>query len=199
MELTKELFTRLDPTAGVIEGKSVSARRLSDLKGLFADEAAFDQALQEGDPVIYETSGVESASGEGDLHYAAGKILPGKIGREYFMTKGHYHAWKPAAEVYIGFQGRGVMLLESEDGRQVELVPLEANSIVYVPGNTAHRTINIGDEPLTYIGIYPARAGHDYGSIAVKNFAHVVVEVDGEPRLMKREDFLKEIAINKEL
>ena len=45
-------------------------------------------------------------------------------------------------------------------------MPLTPESAVYVPGHTAHRTINTGDMPLTYLGIYPARAGHDYGVIA---------------------------------
>ena len=34
----------------------------------------------------------------------------------------------------------------------------------YVPGHTGHRTANVGDTPLSYIGVYPARAGHDYGT-----------------------------------
>jgi glucose-6-phosphate isomerase len=31
-----------------------------------------------------------------------GVLMPGKVGAEYFMTKGHIHAWRPAAEVYLG-------------------------------------------------------------------------------------------------
>ncbi|MEZ4638826.1 MAG: glucose-6-phosphate isomerase family protein [Caldilineaceae bacterium] len=113
--------------------------------------------------------------GEGALHYAIGNLLPGRAGQEYFMTKGHFHAWRAAAEYYIGLSGEGVMLLESEDGEESRLLPLTANAAVYVPGHIAHRTINTGDEPLVYLGIYPAQAGHDYGAIAERNFRHVVV------------------------
>jgi len=102
------------------------------------------------------------------------------------MTKGHYHAWRPAAEVYIGLRGQGMMLLEQEHSDQVELLPLGAGNIVYVPGHTAHRTMNTGSEPLVYIGVYPAKAGHDYQSLAKTNFRHKVVERDGKPTLIKR-------------
>lgn len=67
------------------------------------------------------------------------------------------------------------MLLEDETTGDTRLVPLEANGVVYVPGHTAHRTMNTGSVPLLYLGIYPARAGHDYSTIANKNFAHCVV------------------------
>jgi glucose-6-phosphate isomerase len=73
------------------------------------------------------------------------------------------------------------MLLEGDDGGESRMVLLRPNSIVYVPGHTAHRTINIGDEPLAYLGVYPARAGHDYGVLAERNFRSVVVNRDGRP------------------
>ena len=83
------------------------------------------------------------------------------------------------------------MLLVDVLTGESRLVPLVADSIVYVPGHTAHRTINTGDTPLTYIGIYPAAAGHDYGSIAVQNFRKVVAAVDGKPTLLDRADYAR--------
>ncbi len=113
-------------------------------------------------------------------------IMPGRIGAEYYLTKGHFHAWRPAAELYIGLRGEGVMLLEDEATGESKLVPLIPNSAVYVPGFTAHRTINTGKVPLTYLGVYPAQAGHDYGLIAERNFRKVVLAVDGKPTLRDR-------------
>ncbi len=110
--------------------------------------------------------------------------MPGKIGREYYLTKGHFHAWRPAAEVYLGLRGHGLMLLEDE--RESRVVPLMPQTAVYVPGHTAHRTINTGDEPLIYLGVYPAGAGHDYAAIAERNFRTVVVEANGQPVLLDR-------------
>ncbi len=162
-------------------------RRLSDLRGCFADNTAYEAALSVGDPVLYEVTAVEPASGEGQLHYGLGVLYPGKVGDEYYLTKGHYHSHRPAAEVYIGLRGEGMMLLEDENSDETRLVPLCANQAVYVPGHTAHRTLNTGAEPLVYLGIYPANAGHDYGSIAKTNFRNLVVDRDGTPTLLPRE------------
>jgi glucose-6-phosphate isomerase len=165
-------------------------RRLSDLRGVFADSAAYERVLADGDPLLYTVHSIEAAHGEGDLHYGIGTLMPGRIGDEYYMTKGHLHSWRPAAEVYIGLSGAGLMLLENEETGDSRLFPLEPNGIVYVPGYTAHRTINTGNMPLTYIGIYPARAGHDYGAIAERNFRKVVAERSGRPEMIDRKEFL---------
>ena len=66
------------------------------------------------------------------------------------------------------------------------MVLLQPNSVVYVPGHTAHRTMNTGDEPLVYLGVYPATAGHDYGVIARRNFRSIVVKRDGRPTMLPR-------------
>jgi len=113
-------------------------------------------------------------------------LMPGRIGREYFLTKGHLHEWREAAEVYVGLRGEGLMLLEDEETGRSRLLQLGAGRAVYVPGHTAHRTINSGTLPLLYLGIYPAAAGHDYGAIAERNFRKVVVEQDGQPVLLDR-------------
>ncbi len=181
-----ELLARFDAAEGTVDGGAAVVRRLTDMQGYYADQAAFAQAVAAGDPITYTVA-------SGALHFGIGRIEPGRVGAEYFMTKGHLHAWRPAAEYYIGLRGQGVMLLEDEDDTQASMVPLTPDSAVYVPGHTAHRTINTGDEPLTYLGIYPAQAGHDYGVIAERNFRHVVVARDGAPVMMAREAFLREL------
>jgi glucose-6-phosphate isomerase len=193
MHLLAATFTQFDPSTGLMEGGALIERRLSQLRGAFADEAAYEQALAQADPVIYTVSAIEPAQGEGQLHYALGMIKPGRIGVEYYLTKGHLHAWRATAECYIGLSGEGVMLLEDESSGESRLLPLKPNSIVYVPGFTAHRTINTGETPLIYWGIYPAGAGHDYGAIAERNFREVVVAVDGKPVIMDRERFVQSI------
>jgi glucose-6-phosphate isomerase, archaeal len=190
MHIDPDLLAHFDLQSGTIEGAPQTERRLSDMRGSFADEDAFTAALAKGDPVLYTLATVAPAQGDGALHYAIAQILPGRIGAEYYMTKGHYHAWRPAAEVYIGLGGTGFMLLEDEESRESRLLSLTPNTVVYVPGHTAHRTINTGEIPLTYLGIYPAAAGHDYGSIATQNFRQVLVAVDGKPVLRERPEFL---------
>lgn len=192
VEPTRQGVLHFEPATATIEHYAPVERRLRDVQSVFADRLACQELLAEN-PLIYSVTQVEDFNDEGDLHYGLGILMPGKVGREYFMTKGHIHAWRPAAEVYIGLRGRGMMLLEDERTGECRAVPLEANSTVYVPGHTAHRTINVGDEPLVYWGLLSSAAGHDYGAVAERNFRLVVVEKDGQPVIMARADFLAEL------
>ncbi|MGI8905918.1 MAG: glucose-6-phosphate isomerase family protein [Candidatus Sumerlaeaceae bacterium] len=184
--ISAELAASLDLDSGSIAGAPVTTRYLSDLRGSFLDATAYEAERGKGNPVVYTVSSWERASGDGQLHYGLGVLMPGKIGDEYYMTRGHYHSWRPAAEVYIGLRGGGCMLLEDEATRETRMEPLGANQVVYVPGHTAHRTINTGTEPLVYVGVYPSAAGHDYGAIAERNFRMIVVEREGRPVLLER-------------
>lgn len=180
------VLSRFNPATGEIAGAPVVERRLRDLRGCFADNEAFEAVLARDNPLVYTVASVTPAEGEGDLHYGIGRIMPGKIGHEYYMTKGHLHGWRPAAEFYFGLTGQGVMLLEDEKSGESRMVELLPNHAVYVPGHTAHRTINVGTEPLTYLGVYPAKAGHDYGALAKNNFKCLVAERDGKPAMIQR-------------
>lgn len=181
-----DLLASLDLDTGRVPGRPRVERRLSDLRGLFLDAPAYEAALALDDPLVYTVTSVEPATGDGQLHYGLGLLMPGKISGEYYFTKGHLHAHRPAAEVYLGLRGEGAMLLEDESTGECRLVPLRASSAVYVPGHTAHRTINTGRVPLVYLGIYPSDAGHDYDAIARRNFSQAVVERDGRPVAVSR-------------
>jgi len=43
--------------------------------------------------LVYSVAAVEPAYGEGDLHCGLGLLMPGRIGPEYFMTRGHLHGY----------------------------------------------------------------------------------------------------------
>lgn len=184
-----ELSVRLDLDGGAIVGAPVVRRHLSDLEGCFVGGAAYAALRACGDPLLYTVSSVDVANGTGDLHYGLGVLYPGRVGDEFFMTKGHLHSRREAAEVYIGLRGEGCMLLEDEATGESRMEPLGEGRVVYVPGSTAHRTMNTGKAPLVYIGVYPADAGHDYGAIAERNFRMVVVEREGRPMMVARRDF----------
>jgi glucose-6-phosphate isomerase len=173
----EKILSRFNPATGEITGAPVVKRHLSDLRGCFAGTAAFEAALAKNNPLLYTVASVTPADGDGDLHYGVGLIMPGKIGGEYFMTKGRLHAWREAAEFYFGLTGEGVMLLENES--ESRMVGLKPNGVVYVPGHTAHRTMNIGSVPLTYIGVYPAKAGHGRGGFS--NHAVRSEQTPGQP------------------
>src|SRR5436190_8647514 len=176
-----DLLSAYDETTGRIDNAPLTERHLQDLRGCFLDEGAYQAALARGNPLVYSVACFEPGGNHGDLAYGLGRLLPGRIGSEYFMTKGHLHEWRAAAEFYFGLSGEGLMLLQEEATCQSRLIELRPKTAVYVPGGTAHRTINIGSTPLTYLGVYPAKAGHDYNSIAKENFRCIVIERNGQP------------------
>jgi len=186
------LLSSLNPELRNLHTALTSQRRLSELRGCFADTTAYERALGTNDPIIYTLATVAPGKSDGDLSYTLAVLQPGRVGSEYYMTKGHLHACRQAAEVYIGLTGQGMMLLEAESTGESSILHLRPHEVVYVPGYTAHRTINIGAVPLGYIGIYPAKAGHDYGAIASRNFRKMVIERDGEAVLVERNDFQNE-------
>jgi glucose-6-phosphate isomerase len=186
------LLCSLNPELEKLHGAETTNRRLRDLHGCFADESAYADALRSGNPIVYTLATVAPGRADGDLNYAVAIIQPGRIGPEYYMTKGHFHAWREASEIYIGLTGQGMMLLEAEASGESWTVPLRPHEVVYVPGHTAHRTINVGAIPLGYIGIYPAKAGHDYGAVARRNFGKMIIARDGQPVVVDRADFKNE-------
>lgn len=185
----ENILSHFNPATGEINRSPTLKRHLSDLRGFFANPKAFEADLQKNNSLIYTVATFTPANGNGDLHYGIGLIMPGNIAGEYFMTKGHLHSWREAAEFYIGLSGQGVMLLEEEATGESRIVELRPNGVIYVPGHTAHRTMNTGKTPLTYLGVYPAKAGHDYNAIAKNNFRCVVVDRDGKPTMIERKDF----------
>jgi glucose-6-phosphate isomerase len=185
------LSLNFDPATAVIPSFEGSQRWLSQLADCFADRPAYQAMLAQGDQFVYGVTNLDMASGEGQLHYGLGILRPGKVGSEYFMTKGHLHAWRPAAEVYICLQGQGMMILEHETEAIANVLPFSANSVVYVPGHTAHRTVNVGDGPLVYWGVLSSEAGHDYEAIRERNFSQVVIEWDGQPHVLPRMEYLQ--------
>jgi glucose-6-phosphate isomerase len=141
-------------------------KRLRDLDGLYGDALAFDTVLQrDADKLVYEVSDFRPSESGGDLIFGVTRMEPGRIGQEFFLTRGHIHARADRPEIYYGESGRGVMLMESLAGetRTIEIVP---RSICYVPPYWIHRSVNVGEEPLVMTFCYPSDAGQDYEIIA---------------------------------
>ena len=143
------------------------------------DEAARILAA-EGDRLIYEVQGVELPEEEGQIPHCTTRITPGRIGVEYHMTKGHYHARREQGEVYFGLSGRGCLVMQTETG-ETSVLEMVAGSAAYVPPYWAHRTVNVGDEDFVFFSVWEARAGHDYGTIERDGFRKLVVMRDGKP------------------
>lgn len=185
-------FTKLiDFRTGVIpEAVVVQQRRLSDMRGLYADAAA-EAALAEANPLIYEVhEATVNPEVDGQLRYSTTIIYPGKVGDEFFMTKGHYHAKGETAELYVGLAGVGYLILQTPEG-EVSLQKMTPGAAAYVPPFWGHRTINIGRENFVFMACYPADAGYNYGAIAETGFAQLVVERYGQVVAMPNPKFKK--------
>ena len=145
-------------------------RKTSDMLGYYADPGALDRLIADGnDPVHYEVFERRIPEQYGHLLFCISKLLPGRVGDECFMTKGHYHTVSGTAEIYLCIRGRGFMLMKTDDGQCVT-EPMMPNRMVYVPPYWAHRSINTGDAPLISFCVYPADAGHNYGDIETEGF-----------------------------
>ena len=73
-----------------------------------------------------------------------------------------------------GLRGSGLLLLQNEQG-EARLEKVFAGSVHIIPGFTAHRLINTGDDVLSALAVWPAVAGHDYAALA-DGFALRVIE-----------------------
>ena len=160
-------------------------RKLSQMAAMYEDQEAVRNLLRE-DPVIYRVYEKRLPQLPGELQWCMSVTLPGKVGREYYMTKGHYHAVRETAEIYLCVGGEGYMLMETEQG-DVDVKDMRPNTCVYVPAYWAHRSVNTGDTPLISFCVYPGHAGHDYGSIETTGFKKRIVEIDGKPVVIDRE------------
>ncbi|MEV4201202.1 glucose-6-phosphate isomerase family protein [Micromonospora globbae] len=141
-------------------------KRLSDLDGLFADEAAFAARLAtEADRVIYHVDEFRPSTATGDLITGISTLSPGRVGREFHMTRGHIHARHDRTEIYHCLSGHGLMLMETLDGQTV-VTELRPGVVAYVPPVHIHRSVNLGDTDLVTLFCYPADAGQDYDIIA---------------------------------
>lgn len=158
-------------------------RRLSALAGLFEDRVAFDVLCASGDPLVYQVYEIKAPETAGELQHGVTIIHPGKVGREYFFTKGHFHAVVETAEIYMTLRGHGYMMMETPEGEWAaeELYP---NAVLYIPPRWAHRSVNVGSEDLVMFFTYPGNAGHDYATIEQKGFRKLMVEQSGVPHIV---------------
>jgi len=168
------------------EGIDRLSRRLGELDGIFSDKAAY--AALPADKLVYEveSSFPVSDGTEGGLFLGITYIHPGKVGQEYFMTKGHFHKIRNRAEIYICMEGEGMLILMNEDKTHTWAEKMEPGSIHYINGYTAHRTANTGNTVLSFGAFWPSDAGHDYDTISQFGFSKILVDVNGHPTLINR-------------
>lgn len=134
---------QIDPLTGEMSGASGRyEKRISDLEGLYADAAAFaDRVAEDPDHVVYRVFEQRPAQAKGDLIFGTTWMEPGRIGAEYYMTRGHIQACTEAAQAAIAAMtahrpemivGAGTVLTEAQveaahaAGAQFALSPILA-------------------------------------------------------------------------
>jgi len=181
MEHLVSRLTDFNLTTGLSKTHKPIQRLLSNMKGLFADDVALNAAIADENKLVYEFYDMGVPESEKEVAYGTCITYPGKIGDEYFMTKGHFHTVLDAAEIYYCLRGNGYMLMENPEG-DWEAQELKPGQALYVPGRYAHRSINISaTEPLITFFAFPANAGHDYGTIESQGYRMLLIERDGKP------------------
>ena len=151
-------------------------RTLSSLKGQFLDQAAYERMLEQEDTLLYEVYEIKRPSIAGELLSGISIVHPGKVGAEFFMTKGHFHALLEKAEIYYCLKGEGCMVMENPEG-EAAVEMLAPGQALYVPPRWAHRSVCTSrQQDLVTFFVYPGDAGHDYGTIEQQGFRKLVIE-----------------------
>lgn len=153
-------------------------RRLSAMKGQFSDSEAYERMLGAEDALVYEVYEIKRPEAAGELLSGISVVHPGKVGNEFFMTKGHFHTVLETAEIYLCLSGEGCMVMETPEGSTC-VKSLTPGTVLYVPPRWAHRSVcTARQQDLVTFFAYPGNAGHDYGTIERQGFGKLVL--DGE-------------------
>jgi glucose-6-phosphate isomerase len=163
-------------------------RRLSALRGQFLDNETFEMMLAIEDQLIYEVYEIKRPEVEGEILMGVSIVHPGKVGREYFMTKGHFHSVLEHPRSHC-MRGEGYMVMETPEG-DTSVEPLRPGRVLYVPPRWAHRSVCTSrQEDLVTFFAYPANAGHDYGTIERKGFRKLVLDGPDGPEIVDNPRF----------
>lgn len=185
MDFLRGCVIDFDLETGLSKTAKTDQRFLLQMKGMFADEGALEQKIAaEGNSMIYEFYNLPLPNHPGDLAFGCSILNPGRVGDEYFFTKGHFHTQLDTGEVYYCIKGHGYMLLENKEG-DWSAQEIRKGEVVYVPKGYAHRSINVDPvEQLITFYTYRADAGHDYGTIETCGYRKLIVERHGAPTVI---------------
>ncbi|MEP7107014.1 MAG: glucose-6-phosphate isomerase family protein [Ferruginibacter sp.] len=158
-------------------------RVIKDIANIFLDQEAIRG--MKGETPAYSVQAWLPVPGNttAGLFFGVSTIMPGKVGMEYFMTKGHFHALSDRAEFYRGVQGTGMLILMDRN-RNTWAEEVFPGSLHYIGGETAHRLANTGRENLVVSACWPSDAGYNYEEIALHGFSARLLEIDGKPTLV---------------
>src|ERR1700761_9144177 len=109
--------TRIDWPAGKMHGSAVQTlvKKAGQLGGIFEDRNSW--STMDPETLVYSVEWQEPVpqQTEGGLFWGSTTIEPGRVGDEYYMTRGHFHARRDRAEFYTTVQGEGMLILMDEE------------------------------------------------------------------------------------
>jgi glucose-6-phosphate isomerase len=169
------------PDGELMGASRVYKKHLGEMSGIYLDEEAHQLLVTEkgAEELIYYVHEQKYQDGPGSLIVGTSTLLPGRVGKEYAVTRGHIHGVEDRAELYHCLSGHGVMLLETRTG-EVSVVELSPGKAVNVPGHWIHRSVNVGSEPFVTLFCYSADAGQNYDVIAGANGMKTIIVEDGQ-------------------
>ncbi len=178
----------MDWATGRVSGSKVqsSVKTLGQIRELFYDQKAASQIQPDLELYSVQVFAPVAEGTEGGLYWGNTTLQPGKVGDEYYMTKGHFHQIRNRAEYYATFHGEGALLLMGED-KVTRYEIMRPGSLHYIPGSTAHRVANTGRTPLVFAACWPADAGYDYETIERDGFSARLLDRNGHPTLVARD------------
>lgn len=155
-------------------------RTLTAMRGQFSDQQAYDDIMEEeGDILLYEVYQFERPEVDNELFLGISVLHPGKVGNEFYMTKGHFHQNLETVEIYHCLKGEGRLVMETPEGEWA-VESLRPGRVLYVLPRWAHRSVNTSiNQNLVVFFVSPGHAGHDYGTIEKQGFRKLVVQRDG--------------------
>ena len=132
----------------------------------------------------------------------------GTVGGEYIKTYGHYHIID-FSETYWILEGEGILLLQTrkkdENGNYIDneietfkAIKIKKGDEIKIPSLCGHLVVNTGktwlvtsdDSPVNLNDSASMPEHADYEAVKkMKGFAYYVVEKDGEPTLVRNENY----------
>ena len=175
----------IDWLRGEMEGAAIrtSEKLLGEMYARFADRDAAEH--MPADTRLYRVRWFqpENATEAGRLNWGVTVLEPGRVGDEYFMTQGHFHADPSRAEFYTVASGEGMLVLMDRE-RRTWAEAMRPGTLHAIDGRDAHWVVNTGAEPLIFWACWPGDAGYDYQSIVEHGFGARVRLRDGKAQLI---------------
>ena len=136
------------------EKEKKEVKKISELENYFSDKREWLKSSENND-TVYEVFTKSFSPIKMNLTI----INSGRIGKEFYMTRGHVHGNK-TPEFYVLLEGKGSLLMKKE---KLETIRLKKGEIVLVPEGHAHRLVNTGRKKLKVLTVFHENSRPDYG------------------------------------